>query len=70
MYKNLKYAMKQNRLTAADLAKTLGITVKAFRQKLWGDRKFTLDEGITLYVRHFADVNLLWLFEKDNSKKD
>jgi hypothetical protein len=64
MYKNLKYAMKEKRITVEDIAKTLELTINGVRQKLWGNRRFTLEEGLAIHSKYFSDVSLDWLFEK------
>lgn len=47
-YDKLKGKMKEKRISQAEMAEEIGITLQAFNQKVNGKRQFTIEEAIII----------------------
>lgn len=65
IYPNLEKAIRDCGLLRPALARILGISIRAFYDKLTGRTAFTLDEALLL-AKRFPDVPFLELFQRQH----
>ena len=63
MFANLLVEMKRNKISQANVAKTLGITTRGLSKKLSGG-DFKSEEMIKIQETFFPDIDLKTLFTK------
>lgn len=69
MYKNLLKEMEKRDVTRKDLAKFLNKRYATILDKLNGKYAFSCDEGIAIQRNFFADIDFIYLFERDDAAK-
>ena len=62
MLRNLKAEIARAGLRYDDLAKLIGKTDKAVREKITGGSSFTFPEALTIRAELFPDLSLEYLF--------
>lgn len=63
MYRNLRSAIKQKKITQAVVANELGLTLRGFSYKLL-HRSFNSEEMIAMHSKFFPETDWKALFEK------
>lgn len=64
MFPNLEAEIAKRRIKKRLIAEKLGISYKAFYNKMNGLAPFFLDEAVTIYVSFFYGADFLELFQK------
>ena len=65
MLRNLNAEMARESLKPGDLAKVIGKSDKAVREKIKGSYGFTIREALTIRAELFPELDLEYLFADD-----
>ncbi len=69
MYMNLKAEMVRHGVRDVDIAERIGISDRAFRNKISGRSEFGVKQAIQIRNKFFPDLDVEYLFRDDPSEK-
>lgn len=70
MYMNLKAEMVRHGVRDVDIAERIGISDRAFRNKISGRSEFGVKQAIQIRNRFFPDLDVEYLFRDDLEEKN
>ena len=68
MYANLKAEIARSRIPKEIIAKAIHKTYVTFTMKLNGKSSFLYEEALTIQEKFFPEVDIKYLFQRDNQK--
>ena len=69
MYMNLKAEMVRHGVRDVDIAERIGISDRAFRNKISGRSEFGVKQAIQIRNKFFPDLDVEYLFRDDLAEK-
>lgn len=69
MYANLEAEIVRNRISKETIAKKIGKTYTTFTMKLNEKSSFLYGEALTIQESFFPDVDIKYLFQRDDVEK-
>lgn len=70
MYRNLKRAMSEKKITMEGMARILGVHRNTIQNKLDGESEFSINQAFEIARVIFPEYKLSYLFERMGEERD